>query len=75
MDSNSRKKEIDAQLRELCAGKKCPRHKRLTAKFGILWADGRAFTYACNKPCYLKWKKSQGEMACVVRVAPVNRGK
>jgi hypothetical protein len=60
--------KIDKQLRLLAAGKKCPRHKRKTATLAIMWADGRAWTVACSRECFLDWEESQGKWACVVRV-------
>lgn len=63
--------DTDAFLRERGAGMKCPRHRKL-ATLGILWADGRAWTVACDRECYLDWEKKKGKWACVVRVTPIN---
>jgi hypothetical protein len=63
--------KIDKQLQRLATGKKCPRHKKL-ATLGIMWADGRAWTVACDRKCFLDWEESQGKWACVVRVTPIN---
>lgn len=64
--------EVGQMLRERGAHKNCHRHKKL-AKLGVLWADGRAVAFFCNKKCFAAWKKSQGEWAEVVQVTPINR--
>lgn len=66
-------REIDEMLRSRGAGKKCQRHPRRLVTLGIIWADGRAYTFACNRECYLNWEEKQGKWACVVRVIPINK--
>jgi len=65
--------KVDSKIRFNAVGRKCKRHPRKPVKIGFVWADGRAYGYACTKECFLDWEKSQGKWACVVRVIQVNR--
>lgn len=71
--SKTVKDKVDAMLQSRAVGVKCKRHSRRPVKLGIIWADGRAYTYACDRQCFLDWEARQGKWACVVRVIPVNR--
>lgn len=64
--------KIDALLRRKASGKKCKRHKNKLVKLAFVWADGRAYGFACDRQCLLDWEESQGRWACVVRVVLVN---
>lgn len=59
---------LDAMLRRRGKGKKCRTHPKRPVTLGVVWADGRAYTFKCGFPCLEAWKKRQGRMACVVRV-------
>lgn len=69
--SKERLEELDERLRSLATKKRCSKHKR-SVKLGVVWADGRACAFFCDRECFLDWEESQGKWACVVRVIPVN---
>jgi len=64
--------EVDENLRRKASGKRCSKHRR-SVTLGVIWADGRASAFFCDRDCFLDWEESQGKWACVVRVIPVNR--
>lgn len=67
------RRETEQMLRERGAGKKCHRHKGRLAKLGVLWADGRAVAFLCDRKCFLDWEASQAQWAEVVQVVPINQ--
>lgn len=64
--------KTDALLEKKARGKRCKTHRR-QVKLGVLWADGRAIAFFCDKNCFMDWEEGQGKWAAVVRVTPVNR--
>lgn len=48
---------VSAMLRRRGKGKHCPQHPRRASTLGVLWADGRAVWFPCNRQCFAAWKR------------------